>query len=227
MLPVLAPTLAVGGFQPFSTTDWPGRLAAVVFVQGCPWRCGYCHNPGLQARARPPATPDWPAVLRTLQRRVGLLDGVVFSGGEPTLDPALPAAVDAVRALGFAVGLHTAGIYPQRLQALLPRLDWVGLDLKCDAAAYDDLTGVRGSAAPAQQALALLAASGVALEVRTTCDPRWVDEAALAAMAVQLQDAGVTRWVLQRCRDAGGQAMVPSVSPSALPSVPGLAVDWR
>lgn len=224
---MLAPTLAVGGFQPFSTTDWPGRLAAVVFVQGCPWRCAYCHNPGLQSRARPAGVADWPAVMRTLQRRVGLLDGVVFSGGEPTLDPALPHAVDAVRALGFAIGLHTAGIYPQRLQALLPRLDWVGLDLKCGAAAYDGLTGVRGSAAPAQQALALLSASGVPLEVRTTCDPRWVDEAALAAMAAQLRAAGVTRWVLQRCRDAGGQVMVPSVSPSALPSVLGLAVEWR
>ena len=129
-----ARSLQVGGLTPFTTIDYPGQLAAVVFVQGCPWRCGYCHNPHLQPRA-PAPRPRWRAVLAFLRRRARACSTrVVFSGGEPTLDPALPHAVARRARLGFGVGLHTAGIYPQRLQALLPRLDWVGLDVKAPLA---------------------------------------------------------------------------------------------
>ncbi|MCH2242819.1 MAG: anaerobic ribonucleoside-triphosphate reductase activating protein, partial [Aquabacterium sp.] len=74
--------LEVGGYTPLSTTDWPDRLAAVVFIQGCPWRCHYCHNPQLQPRdgeaAQPGASrPSWPDLVRRLGRRGGLIDGVV------------------------------------------------------------------------------------------------------------------------------------------------------
>lgn len=194
--------IEVGGFQPFSTTDWPGRLCAVVFVQGCPWRCSYCHNPALQARGRSADPPRWPGVLAVLEQRCGLLDGVVFSGGEPTLDRHLPQAIDAVRGLGFGIGLHTAGIYPARLRALLPRLDWIGLDLKADAEQHDRVTGVRGSARAAYQALELVAASGVAFEVRSTGDAMLLTEARLLDMARRLRQHGVRRWVLQRRRPA-------------------------
>src|SRR2546425_1022480 len=78
----------VGGVTPFSATDYPGKLAAVIFIQGCPWRCGYCHNPHLQLRTGA-SLLRWPQVIDLLQRRVGLIDAVVFSGGEPTTDPAL------------------------------------------------------------------------------------------------------------------------------------------
>ena len=104
-------------------------LAAVVFCQGCPWRCGYCHNPGLI----PPQGEHevrWESVLEFLQRRRDLLDGVVFSGGEPTLQSGLDDAIRDVRALGFKIGLHTGGMYPQRLESILQRVDWVGMDVK-------------------------------------------------------------------------------------------------
>lgn len=114
--------LKVGGITPFTATDYPGKLAAVMFVQGCPWRCGYCHNPHLQPRLVHSPMP-WPPVLELLRRRIGLIDTVVFSGGEPTIDPALAHAIGAVRALGFEVGLHTADAYPKRLLETLPLLD--------------------------------------------------------------------------------------------------------
>jgi len=201
--PPADPSLQVGGFEPFSTSDWPGQLVAVVFVQGCPWRCSYCHNPGLQPRGGAHAG-DWPAALDLLRRRVGLLDGVVFSGGEPLLDPALPRAIDEVRALGFQVGLHTAGIYPQRLAALLPRLDWVGLDLKSAPEGYEAVTGVARSERPALQTLALLASGGVPFEVRSTGDDELLPAPVLQQMAALLVRQGVRRWVLQRRRDAQG-----------------------
>lgn len=197
--------LEVGGFTPLSTTDWPDALAAVVFVQGCPWRCHYCHNLGLQPREAKPAT-DWPGVVSTLTRRQGLLDGVVFSGGEPTLDPALPDAMREVRALGFKVGLHTAGIYPDRLAEVLPLVDWVGFDLKTTFADYASVTAVNRSGEPAWRSFrAVLEAShqrGLGLEVRTTIHPRLHTEAHLVSMATLLAQSGITHWVLQNFRPA-------------------------
>lgn len=189
--------LELGGFTPLSTVDWPDRLAAVAFVQGCPWRCGYCHNPELQQRGRS-AGPRWSAVLETLSRRVGLLDGVVFSGGEPTTDPQLARAVAQVRAIGLQAALHTAGIYPERLAALLPGLAWVGFDLKTGFAAYGALTQRRRSAQAARRSLDHLLASGVAHEIRTTYHPALVSDEALLECARTLGALGVREWVLQR-----------------------------
>ena len=84
-------TLRIGGFTPFTTTDYPGQLAAVVFCQGCPWRCAYCHNPHLLP-VEGPESHAWPDLLRFLASRRGLLDAVVFSGGEPTLQGGLADA---------------------------------------------------------------------------------------------------------------------------------------
>jgi anaerobic ribonucleoside-triphosphate reductase activating protein len=183
-------------------------------VQGCPWRCRYCHNPHLQPRTGPPVT-DWEAVEEWLCRRSGLLDALVFSGGEPTLDPALPAAVAAARALGFRVGLHTAGIYPQRLAALLPALDWVGLDVKAplaDTRAHAEVTGrARSNTGPAAALTALLE-SGVDLECRTTAHPALLTDAALRALAASLAAAGVQRYALQLARPAPG-ADLPAIAP--------------
>ncbi|MEW8584302.1 MAG: anaerobic ribonucleoside-triphosphate reductase activating protein, partial [Candidatus Thiodiazotropha sp.] len=125
--------LQVGGFIQMTTIDYPDHLAAVVFCQGCPLRCHYCHNPELLA---------WSEILDFLAARRGLLDAVVFSGGEPTLQRSLMQAVIEVKALGYLIGLHTAGIYPGRLQQLLPLVDWVGLDIKALAQDYPRLTGV-------------------------------------------------------------------------------------
>ena len=215
--PTAARRLQVGGLTPFTSIDYPGQLAAVVFVQGCPWRCGYCHNPHLQPRG-PGAGPDWNEVLAFLRRRTGLLDAVVFSGGEPTLDPALPRAIADVRALGFKVGLHSAGIYPQRLQAVLPQLDWVGLDIKAplgDDAGLAGVTGVRGSAAPVRRSLAALVrhvrASGLLFECRTTAHPALLNDAALRAVADDMAAAGVTHWVLQIARPQGVTDALPAV----------------
>ncbi len=84
--------LRVGGLTPLTATDYPGHLAAVVFCQGCSWRCAYCHNSHL-IPPRASAQIEWPAVMQFLARRVGLLDAVVFSGGEPTLQPSLAQAL--------------------------------------------------------------------------------------------------------------------------------------
>ena len=197
-----AALLRIGGITPLTTIDFPGRLAAVLYGQGCPWRCGYCHNPEL-LDATPPAAVPWAEVLAFLHSRQGLLDGVVFSGGEPTLQAALPAALAQVRALGFQTALHTGGMYPERLQALLPLLDWVGLDIKGPLHAYDAITRTPGSGAKAFASLRHLLASGVPHECRTTWHAGLFSVDDLFALADTLADAGVAHWALQECRAPG------------------------
>lgn len=191
--------IRVGGLQPLTTIDFPGRLAAVLFLQGCPWRCSYCHNPGL-IPARGEALVEWAAVEAFLQRRRGLLDGVVFSGGEPTLQPGLQAAVDAVRGHGFATALHTGGMYPARLGRLLPQLDWVGLDIKALPGCYPAVTGRRAGVDAVWDSLDRLLASGVDHECRTTWHPALYPEQDLHALGRELARRGVQRWVVQECR---------------------------
>lgn len=202
--PVGAPALAlkVGGVTPFSATDYPGKLAAVVFVQGCPWRCGYCHNPHLQQRTgSSPLT--WSEVLALLRRRIGLIDAVVFSGGEPTIDPALACAMQAVRELGFGVGLHSAGMYPRRLAEVLPLVNWVGLDIKAPWLTYDIITGMPGSARQVRASVQAVLASGVAHEFRTTAHPGLHSESGLLALAHSLRAMGLRHYALQVFRPTG------------------------
>ncbi|MFJ4157710.1 anaerobic ribonucleoside-triphosphate reductase activating protein [Pseudomonas sp. NPDC089752] len=191
--------LRIGGLQPLTTLDYPDHLACVVFCQGCAWHCRYCHNPELI-----PATPDpglpWTDVLELLDRRQGLLQAVVFSGGEATLQPALPAAMRAVRERGFKVGLHTAGIRPGSLSRVLPYCDWVGMDVKALEEDCQLITGVRGSGRANWASLDLLLGSGVAYECRTTVHWGLFDCQRVQRLGERLAGVGVKRFVVQLAR---------------------------
>lgn len=189
--------LRIGGFVPLTTIDYPGELAAVVFLQGCPWRCRYCQNIALIDPSAKPVIA-WSEIRAFLERRRGLLDAVVFSGGEPTLQSALPAAMAEVRELGFKVGLHTAGPAPKRLARLLPLLDWVALDIKALPEGYPAITGVPQSGEAAWESLSLIQASGIPLEVRTTVMPQWA-ALDLETLAAALAKKGVRRYAVQAC----------------------------
>lgn len=195
-------TLKVGGVTPFTATDYPGKLAAVVFVQGCAWQCGYCHNPHLQLRLQK-SPLQWSRVLGLLEKRVGLVDAVVFSGGEPTLDPALPDAIADVRRLGFEVGLHSGGIYPRQLKAVLPLVDWVGLDIKAPFDSYERVTGVADSGQAARTSAEAVLASGVRHEFRTTVHQALLPETDVVDLAQTLADMGVRNFALQGFRAQG------------------------
>lgn len=203
---------AVGGLVPFSTVDWPGQLAAVVFISGCPWRCHYCHNVELQTRA---ARYDWREVRAFLETRKGLLDAVVFSGGEPLSEPRLPAMIRDVKRMGYRVGLHTAGIYPLRLADVLRHLDWVGMDIKADAKGYDDITGRRDSQRPALACLTQLLSAGLDFECRITWHPDWLDESRLMALARELARRGVRQFAVQAARVAPGAPVARALSNQA------------
>jgi pyruvate formate lyase activating enzyme len=196
------PALRVGGFTPFSLSDWPDRLAAVVFCQGCPWRCAYCHNPHLIAATSNEAI-EWPAVVQFLRGRQGLLDAVVFSGGEPTAQPGIVRAIAEARALGFKIGLHTSGAYPRRLARLLPTIDWVAMDIKAPFDEYEHTTGACNSGGAALASARAVLASGVACEFRTTVHPLLLPPERVPELARSLAALGVRHYALQEFRPQG------------------------
>ena len=109
------PRLRVGGFEPLTTVEWPGRLSAVVFLQGCPWKCRYCHNAELTPLTAAGMT-SWADTLQQIEARAGFIDAVIFSGGEPTYQSALPEAILEVAEMGFEVAVHTNGFNPGALR---------------------------------------------------------------------------------------------------------------
>jgi pyruvate formate lyase activating enzyme len=153
---------------PFSLCDFPSRPAAVVFAQGCNFRCPFCHNGGLLAMTD--GSIPQAEVLDRLARRRDLLHGVVVSGGEPCLQPDLAAFCASVKALGLAVKLDTNGSRPSVLRDLLARrlVDYVAMDVKAPPHLYAKLTGVDVEWNVIEQSIRILAASGVPHQFRTT-----------------------------------------------------------
>ncbi len=192
--------LPIAGFDARDDHALPGKRAAVVHLQGCPLACGYCETASRMGPARRGMVGEWEAIESLLAARGGEIDAVVFSGGEPTLHADLADAADACRALGLAVGLHTAGAYPERLEHLLPRLDWVALDAKGRGADFDRIGGRRGIWQRHARSLSLLLESDVPFECRTTVHWRDFTLEALERLAMTLADCGVRRYVIQPAR---------------------------
>jgi len=192
--------IRVGGYQPFTTLDYPGQMAAVIFLQGCPLRCVYCHNRDLLP-VRADTEIDGREIEARLDERRGLLQAVVFSGGEPLVQSGLAAAMDHVRRLGFKVGLHTSGMSAERFARLRDRVDWVGFDIKAPFAGYDGVTGIGQAGAQAQASLAMLASWGIPFEVRVTIWPDLLDPLAVRQIADEAGSVGCKDFALQECRD--------------------------
>lgn len=223
--------LRIAGITLFSTVDWPDRLAATLFLQGCPWDCFYCHNPAL-IDPRRAGEVSWDDALADLESRRGLIDGVVLSGGEPTMQRATLPAIQELRRRGFAVGLHTAGAFPLLLARILPFVDWVGLDIKATADEYATVTGRARSGELAWRSLELVLASAdlrrgtrhpLDYEVRTTAHPAATDDEELCRLGDAIADRGVTTWAVQRARAAGARSPLPRVEPA--PAGARLALD--
>jgi len=219
--------LQVGGFTPLTTIDYPGELAAVVFCQGCPWRCRYCQNGGLLSRQKE-SSHGWSEILGFLERRRGLLDAVVFSGGEPTLQQDLGKAMVEVRDMGFKVGLHTAGCYPQRLASVLPQVDWVGLDIKTLPEDYPALTGAPDSGRRAWDSLECVLTEAASYEVRVTLHEALLPLNKLKRVIRRLAERGVRRLALPGCR--ADDCLDPSLGPSRRmtesPELQELLAEW-
>ena len=177
--------MRIGGFQSFSLSDYPGMTAAIVFTQGCNFRCPFCHNgsliPMVDERERLIPTSR---IFRHLRERVGMLDGVVVTGGEPTLQPDLPQFLRRIRDMGYAVKLDTNGSRPRVLRRLIAGslVDYVAMDIKAPMNRYDILTGVDAPARAVRASIKLIARSGVQHEFRTTVVEPLLSDADIASI---------------------------------------------
>ena len=189
--------IQIGGLVSFTTIDYPGKLAAVLFLVGCPLRCAYCSNPHLLELG--PGEYDPEKVFEWLQSRVGKLEAVVFSGGEALMQgDATISFMKRVRELGFSIGLHTNGFYPKMLERAAEFVDWIGLDYKATRDKYESL--VRNSIAYDNmiQSLSFWQSTGKEFEVRITCDPLFIDKSDLIAIVRDLQTRGVHTVAIQK-----------------------------
>jgi pyruvate formate lyase activating enzyme len=166
--------MRIGGFQKFTLSDFPGRVAAIVFTQGCDFRCPYCHNASLIPHS-PPGGASVPEryVLDCLRRRADRLDGVVVTGGEPTLQEDLPRFLREIRRIGLEIKLDTNGGRPDVLRRLVAEdlVDYIAMDVKGPPERYHRYAGVHVPAGVIAESIAVVSDSGIEHLFRTTAVP--------------------------------------------------------
>ena len=189
--------IQIGGLTSFTTIDYPGKLAAVLFLRGCPIRCKYCSNPHLLDIGDGEYDPN--KIIEWLQSRIGKLEAVVFSGGEALMQG--DAAIDfmrRVRDMGFVIGLHTNGFYPSVLIRALDVADWIGLDFKTTKRNYEKLCGADIAYGLMLESLDILSGSEKNFEVRITCHPHLLSKADLLGIANLLNERGIKNIAIQK-----------------------------
>ena len=159
--------MQIGGLQKLTLLDFPGQVACTVFLQGCNFRCPFCHNPslvlGTEAITRE-------SVLAFLKQRQGLLDGVAITGGEPLLSAGLEDLLREIRSLGYKIKLDTNGSFPRRLEQIISAglVDYVAMDIKNAPEKYDHTAGAAGFLPAVRESAALLMDGKISYEFRTT-----------------------------------------------------------
>jgi pyruvate formate lyase activating enzyme len=162
--------MKIGGFQKLSLIDYPGKIAAVIFTQGCDFRCPFCHNPELVIPDLYGKSITMEEIFDFLKKRVNKLTGVVITGGEPTLHADLPLLIKEIRDMGFAVKLDTNGNNPRILELLISSrtLDYIAMDIKSSPEKYPVITGRNISIDNINRSIDLIINSGIDYEFRTT-----------------------------------------------------------
>ena len=158
----------IAGLQKMTLLDFPGKVACTVFLQGCNYRCPFCHNSGLLTGGEPFMTDE--EFFTFLNKRKGLLDGVCVTGGEPTLMPGLGEFLRRIKELGFAVKLDTNGSRPGVLKALVGEglVDYVAMDVKNGPGRYGETVGAQADLSALEESLCFLLEDKVSYELRTT-----------------------------------------------------------
>jgi pyruvate formate lyase activating enzyme len=162
--------MIIGGLQKTSLIDFPGKVSCVCFVSGCNFRCPYCHNPDLVHHPEK-ACLDESGFFAFIREREGFLDGVVISGGEPTLQNDLPAFLSRIKREGYAVKLDTNGSHPRMIRELVEKrlVDYIAMDIKTDPSLYPLYMQTEIDPDLILSSIKLIMASGVPYEFRTTC----------------------------------------------------------
>ncbi len=167
--------MKIGGFQKFSLIDYPGLISAVIFTQGCNFRCPYCHNPELVLPDQFGRTIDSEYILDFLNYRTGMIEGVVLTGGEPTLQLDLLLFLRKIKELSFMIKLDTNGSRPEVIQNALAEnlLDFIAMDIKAPLNFYSTISGVEIDINSIVKSINLILNSGIDYQFRTTVVPKF------------------------------------------------------
>ena len=159
----------IGGWQKVTLVDFPGKIATIVFTNGCVFRCGFCYNPDLVIGPFPATTPE-DEFFAFLDKRKGKLEGVVITGGEPTMQGDLISFMEKIKAKGFAVKLDTCGYLPDRVKTALESgfVDYVAMDIKAPLEKYSMVTNIQVQTERIKESIKLIMESGIPYEFRST-----------------------------------------------------------
>ncbi len=196
--------MRIAALQKTTLLDYPGRLACIVFLAGCNFKCPFCYSVEIvlenKIKNLVPLKED--VFFNFLKKRKGKLEAVVICGGEPTINPELPNFCKEIKGLGYKVKLDTNGSNPEMVKKLLKEnlIDYVALDLKTSKEKYQKLTNslIENIAEKVNQTLSLLKESKIAWEVRTTCVVGVVDKEDILKIAKWAQ--GAPKYYLQNFR---------------------------
>jgi len=184
--------VVLGGLQKNSLIDYPGKLSCVCFFQGCNFECPYCHNPELvEERSSNRFSLEEKELYLFLERRKGFLDGVVISGGEPTLQKGLPKFCRTIKRMGYSVKLDTNGSRPLVIKELIEEglVDYVAMDIKTSPNLYKMFPRNRCKVDDIFSSIGIIMGSKIAYEFRTTCVRPLVDALAVEKIAKNIRDA--------------------------------------
>ena len=193
--------MQIGGLAKNSLIDFPGKLSSVIFFSGCNFDCPYCHNPDLAAGCSPRAGAiNFDEICRFLEKRQDFLDGVVISGGEPTLQTDIADVCTQIKNLGFPLKLDTNGSRPEVLQHLIDEglVDYIAMDLKTDPHLYTTYIKRDCAPDPIFSSIRIIMDAGIDYEFRTTCVKPIVTRQTVERICQRIQ--GARLYVLQHFR---------------------------
>lgn len=197
--------MRIDGLQKLTLLDYPGKMACTIFLGGCNFRCPFCHNSELLTLdpGHPPAYTE-EGLLAFLKKRVGILDGVCITGGEPLLTDEVRPFMEKIKEMGYQIKLDTNGSYPKRLKGLVQAglVDYVAMDIKNSPKKYGATMGRPAfDLAPINESVAYLLSGAVDCEFRTTVVKEYHEAEDFAAMGQWLK--GAKRYYLQAFVDSG------------------------
>ncbi len=191
----------IGGIQPFSLCDYPGLISAVVFAQGCNFRCPYCHNKELiPLKRKVTAEFTLEEAFLFLEKRQGQLEGIVISGGEPCLQLGLSSFLKDIKTLGYKIKLDTNGSFPEKLNRLISKglLDYIAMDVKAPFNKYNKLAGVNVDLPVIHESIEIIKSSNLPHLFRTTWDKSLLMKEDLAAIEEMIPD--LSKYIVQECK---------------------------
>lgn len=192
--------MKIAGFQKLSLIDYPGKAACTLFLFGCNFRCGFCHNPELVVKEKPEKVYSEQEILDFLKKRKNYLDGVCITGGEPLINSDIGKLISKIKEMGYDIKIDTNGSNPELLKQLIEKklVDYVALDIKADKDNYGLLAGNEVEINKIEESIKILINSNIEHEFRTTAVKGYHDKEILGNIGKWLGSFGkIKKYIIQ------------------------------